>query len=179
MISAFIVQPYVWLVIGCVLAIIGATQFAKNKYHNRGVYSMGTFTVGVFIALGQYLEFYLPLASIVINFIGFIVSIPLMVVFYYWKEGQKKVEVRVKREQEDLVNTPNKRTFIEKIRIVQRFLQLLKTTDKEWTLSFRMKKSYAMLHKEMNLIAEKNAIDFTILQEVSLNRNEYDQTKAN
>lgn len=179
MISAFIVQPYIWIVIGGVLAIIGAIQFAKYKYHNRGVYGIGTFTLGVFIALGQYLELYIPLASIVVNFIGFIVSIPLMVVFYYWKEGQKKVEVRIKRERDNLADTQNKRTFIEKIRMIQRFFQLFETTNKEWKWSFRLKKSYALLHHELNNQSKKNAVDFTILEEVTLNRNEYDQTKAN
>lgn len=176
-VSAFIVQPYLWLVTGIILAVFGVIQFAKYKYHNRGVYGMGTFTIGVFVALGQYLELYIPLASIVVNFIGFICSIPLMVVFYYWKEGQKNVEVRVKREREVL--SDNKRTFIQKIRILVRFLQLFKTTNKEWKWSFRLKKSYALLHQEQNYQGSKNAVDFAILQEVTLNRNEYDQTKAN
>lgn len=178
LVSAFIVQPFIWWIFGIGMTIVGVIQFARYKYLNRGVYGVGIFTVGTFITLGQYLEMYFPLASIVTNFIGFIVSIPLMVVFYYWKEGQKNVEIRIRHEK-DTVGIDNKRTFIENIRIFNRFIQLFKTTDKEWKWTFRIKKSYAMLYQELNQKELKNAIDFTILQEVTLNRNEYDQTKAN
>lgn len=177
LISAFVVQPYVWLLIGIVLVILGAMQFAKYKFHNRGVYGIGTFIMGLFISLGQFLEFYMPLASIVTNFIGFISSIPLMIVFYYWKEGQKNKQVRIKQEKESVV--VKEETLLEKLKFCYKIIKFFKDTGKDLSFWKRLGNAYVLADKEKNYVELKNAVDFHFIQEVQLNRNEYDQTKVN
>ncbi|MGA5691364.1 hypothetical protein [Cytobacillus pseudoceanisediminis] len=88
LISAFAVFPYVWLPIGIVLALMGAWWLYRYKYKNRGVLAIALFTNGTFIALGQYLEFIVPAISILVNILGAILTIIMMLLWYYWKEGQ-------------------------------------------------------------------------------------------
>ncbi|MFS0783494.1 hypothetical protein [Bacillus sp. 1P06AnD] len=176
-VSAIMVLPFIWLVIGVILAVLGGSWLFVYKYNHKSVPAIAIFTNGVFTALGQYLESVFPASSILINTLGMVLTIFMMLLWYYWKEGQRHVEVRVKKEK--VIDEPAEANSIfERLRFLlslrKRQKQLMKEKQYPSVLAFQF--AYVE-HKENEMKKEeKNALDFILGQEVELKRNEYDQS---
>lgn len=178
LVSAFYVKPYLWLVIGLLFTIYGMYSFTQNRFLNRGVASVAIFTNGIFIALGQYLEFYIPIASIFTNLFGFFASFPLMIVFYYWKEGHKKQDIIIRQKKVEVVI---KTSPVERIKIFIRILRELQQFKKTHSVSPWFSLKYTIIktiYLDQN-IRKNNAIDFTLGRRATLERSEHDQTSRN
>lgn len=178
LVSAIFVFPYIWLPVGVMLALIGVFWLYKYKYKNRGVLAISIFTNGTFVALGQYLEIIVPAISILINILGVIMSVLMMLIWYYWKEGQRHVRIRVKNEKVEEDSENHNPGFFEKAKFI---LFLIKKQEK-----YRKEKGYSRIlafqfayvefQEEKRKQEEKNALDFVLGKEVILQRNEYDQS---
>lgn len=177
LISAFAVFPYVWLPMGIVLALMGAWWLYRYKYKNRGVLAIALFTNGTFIALGQYLEFIVPAISILVNILGAILTIIMMLLWYYWKEGQRHVQVRIKKEKIEEPSTDNTSPLAKikiLIKLLKKYRKLVKEKGYSHVLAFQF--VYVEYQEEKNNKEVKNALDFVLGREVVLQRNEYDQS---
>ncbi|WP_019156940.1 hypothetical protein [Robertmurraya massiliosenegalensis] len=155
--------------------LIGAYLLGKYLHGNKGIIGIALITNAVFIGLGQYLEFYISLISFVTNIMGVILSFIVMVIFYYWKEGQKHYEVRIKNEkvEEELPKV----SIEEKIKLLITLLKKARKYHKEKGYSKKLAFQFAFveIQEEKSKVEEKNALDFVLGKEVILQRNEYDQ----
>lgn len=176
-ISALLVNPYLWIPIGLMMATLGLVGLYQYTYKNHGVVALAVFTNGTFISLGQYLETIVPAISILVNFIGILLSILMMVVWYYWKEGHKQVNVRIKREKVDSVPKAEL-SAIEKLQLfisfITRFKELVKV--KKYSPLLALQFVYVEHQEKLHYKEEKNSLDFILGEEVLLERNEYDQS---
>lgn len=177
-ISAMLVMPFIWIPVGIGYALLGLFWLYLYKYKNRGVVAMGIFTVGTFVAFGQYLEFYLPAASIVVNLFGSVLSLGMMLIWYYFKEGQRRLEVRVKKEKFETEQIKEENIF-DKIRHLKKILTLQKEVKKDTDYSSWMafETAYVQYFEEIERQNQKNAVDFNLMREVVMMRNEYDQSQ--
>jgi hypothetical protein len=174
-ISAIVVFPYLWLPIGLLFGLLGAFWLYKYTHKNRGVLSVAIFTNGTFVALGQYLETVVPAVSIIVNILGVVLTLVMMMLFYYWKEGQRHVQVRVKQEkmviEEEISSFEKLRLFIT---LLKKQRTLIKSKGYPKLLAFQF--ALVEYHEERANLAKNNAIDFVLGKEVILQRNEYDQS---
>ena len=153
--SAFLVKPYIWLIIGLFYSGYGMYSLAKNRYRNQGVVAIAIFANGLFIALGQYLERFFPIVSIFTNLLGVIASFLLMVVFYYWKEGQKKQEIIIRQTK---VVEVVKVSFATRIKTVFKKLNEMQKFKKAHTVSPLFTLKYAFikfLHPDLDVTENK------------------------
>jgi hypothetical protein len=176
--AALMVLPLIWLPTGIILTIFGGIFFYKYRLHNAGLISIAIFTNGVFISLGQYLEYYVPAISIPVNIFGSVFTFPIMLIFYYWKEGQRRVEIRVKQEkliEEELpkFNAWDKFRLFLKLR--KRKKQIAKSKGIGNILAWQY--AYVEYKEEIEKQDELNSLDFILGKEVILQRNEYDQNQ--
>jgi hypothetical protein len=176
--AALMVLPLIWLPTGIILTIFGGILFYKYRLHNAGLISIAIFTNGVFISLGQYLEYYVPAISIPVNIFGSVFTFPIMLIFYYWKEGQRRVEIRVKQEkliEEELpkFNAWDKFRLFLKLR--KRKKQIAKSKGIGNILAWQY--AYVEYKEEIEKQDELNSLDFILGKEVILQRNEYDQNQ--
>lgn len=175
LISAFLVFPYLWLVLSLILTALGGFYLYKYRFNNTGVSAIGIFTNGVFIALGQYLENYVPAISIPVNLFGAALTIPMMILFYYWKEGQRRVEVRVKHEKaEEIVVDMSIWQRYKVFRNIRKRKNELMVEKKIPTL-LAWQYAYVEYREALEKEKEVNALYFVLGREVVLERNEYDQ----
>lgn len=175
-VSAMLVIPWLWIPIGIVTLLMGLAGLYFYRFKNRGVVAMGLFTVGTFVAFGQYLEYYLPAASIFINIFGVALSVIMMVLWYYFKEGHKRKEVRVKKEKFEVEEMKVKEVGSVRFlwRVIRRYLKVKKAHPygnvDAWAIA------YYEVDKELTDKPRMNAIDFDLARKVAMVRNEYDQT---
>lgn len=151
---------------------------SNHLYANKGLIGVALITNSIFIGLGQYLEFYIPLISFITNILGVVLSIFSIVVFYYWKEGQRHVEVRIKNEKiEEVIQKPS---LIGRIKLFitlsKKYKKLVK--EKGYSKILAIQFLYVEYQEEKMKKEEKNALDFILGKEVILQRNEYDQTSS-
>lgn len=110
------------------------------------------------------------------NFLGIILSVISVVIFYYWKEGQRRVQIRVKNEK--AFEPVRNKTFLEVIKIA--FKIVLRTIsikkEKGYSLILAFQFAYVEYHEDQMKKEEKNALDFVLGKVVILQRNEYDQS---
>lgn len=176
LITAMLIIPYLFITIAMIYLLVGIYNFVKNMYSNAGLLGMALITNSIFIALGQYLEFYFPLSSIATNVFGVIASIVTVLVFYYWREGQKHVKVRIKNEKRD--ESIQKVSILDRIKflatLIKRQRQLV--TDKRYSQMLALQFAYIEYQEEKTKKEENNSIDFVLGKEVILQRNEYDQS---
>jgi hypothetical protein len=169
------VKPYLTFSIVIIYSIVGIYILSNYLYANKGLVGIALITNSIFIGLGQYLEFYVPLASFVTNILGALLSFFSIIVFYYWKEGQRHVQVRVKNERAEDIIKKNKPSSIKiGYQLLKRQRQLVKDKGYSQLLAFQF--AYVEYHEDQIKKEEKNAIDFILGREVILQRNEYDQS---
>jgi hypothetical protein len=170
------VKPYSSLAISGIYLLIGIFLLSNYLYANKGLIGIAIITNSTFIGLGQYLEFYFPLASIVTNLMGGILSFVAIVVFYYWKEGQRHIQVRIKNEK--VQETTKKENPLKKIKFLFQLLRKQRKLVKEkgYSNSLAFQFIYVEYQEEKSKAEEKNALDFILGKEVTLQRNEYNQT---
>jgi hypothetical protein len=178
LISALFVFPYLWVPLGISYLSIGLFGLFRYKYRKRGVVSIAIFTNGTMIAFGQYLESYIPGASIPVNLVGSVLSFLMMIVWYYFSEGRRHVEVRVKQEkvmkEEPKSSFENIRTLIY---FIKKTIEFRKNNGYPFFLAFQF--VYVEYQEEKSTKSKKNALDFVLGVEVKLQRNEYDQSPEN
>lgn len=177
--SALYVFPYIWLPLGIMFTLLGLFWISQYTHRNRGVVSIALFTNGTFISLGQYLETVVPAISILVNILGVILSFVMMLIWYYWKEGQRHVQIRIK--QEKAVEEVQKDTNIfQKIKVFIRLLKRQRSLVKEKGYSSKLAFQFAYIEyqEEKDKQEEKNSLDFILGREVILQRNEYDQSQG-
>ncbi|MEQ2529170.1 hypothetical protein WMO40_21075 [Bacillaceae bacterium CLA-AA-H227] len=145
-------------------------------YAKKGLVGVALITNSIFIGLGQYLEYYVPLISFITNILGAVLSIFAVVIFYYWKEGQRHVEVQIKNEKVEEVT--KKLSLYEKIKLligfITRYRRLRK--EKQYSTVLALQFLYIEYQEEKYKKEEKNALDFILGREVILQRNEYDRS---
>lgn len=179
LLSALFVFPYIWLPLGIVFVLLGLYWISQYTHRNRGVIAIALFTNGTFISLGQYLETVMPAISFLINILGVVLSFVMMLLWYYWKEGQRHVQVRIKQEKVDeeikkdtnIFNTIKLLFYLKK-----RQKNLIKEKGYSRKLAFQF--AYIEYQEEKEKKEEKNALDFILGKEVILQRNEYDQSEG-
>lgn len=176
LISALFPYLIVWLPIGLCLAIISLIWLVRYKFKNRAVLSIAMFTNGVMIALGQYLETIVPAISLLVSLLGGLLSLLMMVVWYYFKEGKRHVEVRIKREVEMVEYSEQQsiRDRLRELRMIKKRAKELSLEGCEKILAYQI--AWVEFAEEKALKEEKNSLDFVLGREVYLSRNEYDQS---
>lgn len=136
--------------------------------------------LGMFFGLGAYLRtigmIFGPLSMV----LGLILSLVAMFFFYFWKEGRKRVEFVVKKELAEEVKKKNFKQQIqelnERLKYSITFLKRVNSYRKQghsWHFSFQL--VYVEQLRKAQWKEPKNSIDFSILKEVKLDRNEYDE----
>lgn len=176
LVSAIIVKPYWSISIAVIYLLIGIYIMSNFLYSNKGLVGIALITNSIFVGLGQYLEYYIPLISFLTNILGAALSIFSVVIFYYWKEGQRRVQIHIRNER--LEDTQKKASKFSKILIVlklfKRQRELIKEKGYPKMLAFQF--AYIESLEEKMKKEEKNALDFVLGKEVILQRNEYDQS---
>jgi hypothetical protein len=116
--------------------------------------------------------------GVFITFAGTIVSFIVMFFYFFWKEGKKRVEFVVKHERIDETEKITIKDRLISLREKIKNLKLIHTRAKVIQAEGQSKKfsyqlAYVELKRKQAWKAPKNAIDFAILKEVELKRNEY------
>lgn len=173
-ISVFLTKPYWIISIAILYLFIGLFLLSNYLYTNKSLVGIALITNSVFVGLGQYLELYFPLASIITNLFGGILSIVSVIVFYYWKEGKRHVQVRIKNERQE--EKPTKDGSLSKFKV---FIRLLKrqralVREKGYSHGLALQFAYVEYQEEQRKSEEKNALNFVLGREVILQRHEYD-----
>ena len=156
----------------------GVYRINKNKFDMAAVMSIGMVMNALFYFLGVYLaDVFKPLA-LVITIAGAFISFLVMFFYFFWKQGRRRIEFIVKQERADIQVKPTvkeryakiKKFVLNLISIHARSKQLQATGETKW---FSYQLAYVEYARKEEWEAPKNALDFAILKEVELNRNEY------
>lgn len=163
------------------LVIIGYSMYRlnKNKYDSAAVMSVGMMTNAMFYFLGVYLGTYFKPFATIITIGGMLLSLVVMFFYFFWKEGKKRVEFVVKQERFDSNKKPSIRERWTNIKGSISIMKSIHRRAKELQESeglgkwFSYQMSFVEHERKANWKAPINAIDFPILREVEMNRNEY------
>lgn len=176
LIATVVIKPYLFIPLSLIYLLIGVYVLINNLYSNTGLMGVMLLVISTCIGLGQYLDFYFPLSSFLTNIFGAMFSLVAVVVFYYWKEGQRHVKVRIKNEKVD--DSIQKVAILERIKflasLIKRQRQIVK--DKGYSQLLALQFAYIEYQEEKMKIEANNLINFVLGKEVLLQRNEYDQS---
>lgn len=156
----------------------GIYRLNINKFDSAAVMSVGLIMNSLFYFLAVYLADYFKPFAIIITVAGAFISFVVMFFYYFWKQGKKRVEFIVKQEQLDIYKKVTLRerisNFFKKIsdmRSIHARAKEIQSTGLAKRFSYQQ--AYVEHVRKEAWTAPKNAIDFAILKEVQLNRNEY------
>ena len=152
----------------------------QNKYNSAAVFSIGIFVLSLFYFLGVYLSSYYKVLSLFITTAGVIFSLVMMFFYFFWKEGRKRLEFIVKQDREEDI-TQERATLKERLNKARQTINKLQEIRKKakehqnegHSKLFSYQIAYVEFERNANWKEPRNSIDFTILKEVKLNRNEY------
>lgn len=178
--SSLVISLPMAIFISLITIFYSIYRINKNKFDMAAVFSIGVIIISMFYTLGVYLSSYFKPLAIFVPIAGMIFSLIIMFFYFFWKEGKKRVEFVVKNETADI---DEKATLQERVKGFIEAIIAFNTIRKQakeqrsngHSKIFSYQLAFVNYQREKSFVTPKNAIDFAILKEVELNRNEYSE----
>lgn len=159
------------------LVSLGVFAVKKYMYELKAMFGIGIVIMGLFYGLAAYLATYFFFLGPFISFLGVGVSLFVMILYLFWQVGRKRVNYIIKHEPLDSASAKEKglKNYWKKLKHTVNLIKQYRYHRKNGhSRVFSLQLVYVEELKRKEYEGPKNALDFTILREVELQRNEYD-----